>query len=225
MKRITTLGVCIVLGALVLPLFAGAQTTTSNARVGVLAGSIPPDAKVGVLAGTLPPNATVGNLAGTLPPNATVGNLAGTLPPNGRIGVLTGVIPPGARVGVALGNAPEGATIGNLTPGFAPTTGMGEPLPADKAGALESQAKTLLTDHAFANTEERLKQSEALESQRLGPDSPEMARRLDADAALLRTKGREATASEMEERATAIRKRNEEARRSAPSLAEQIGLR
>jgi hypothetical protein len=63
-----------------------------------------------------------------------------------------------------------------------------------------------------------------LEEQRLGRDDPEMARLLDSHAALLRTKGREDTASEMEDRARAIRKRNEEARRSAPSLAEQLGL-
>jgi len=224
MKRITTLGVCIVLGALVLPLFAGAQTTTSNARVGVLAGSIPPDAKVGVLVGTLPPNATVGNLAGTLPPNATVGNLVGALPPNARLGVLTGVIPPDAHVGMLRDTVPPGVPIGQTTPGFEPSTGMGAPLPADLAGALEAQAKTYLTDHAFSNTEERLNQSEGLEERRLGRDSPAMADLLDSHAALLRTKDRDDSASKLEDRAKAIRKQNEEARRPAPSLAERLGL-
>jgi hypothetical protein len=217
MKRIMTLGVCLVLGALVLPFLAGAQTTT-NARVGVMAGSIPPDAQVGVVVGALPPNATLGNLVGAIPPNATVGTVVGTLPPNARIGAWAGVIPPDAHVGMLRDTVAPGVPIGQTTPGFSPSTGMGEPLPADLAGALDAQAKTYLTDHAFFNTEERLNQSEALEERRLGRDSPEMADLLDSHAALLRTKDRDDSAMAREDRAKAIRKRNEEARRPASPL-------
>jgi len=205
------------------PVLAAAQTT-SNAQVGVLLGTVPPDAKVGVVAGALPPNATVGLLLNGTPATATIGTFAGALPPGARVGVLTGAIPPNATVGVLRDTVPAGATVGVTTPGFGPSIGMGEALPADRVGALESQARTHLTDHAFANTEERLRQAEALEERRLGPDSPDMAQLLDAHAALLRTKGREDTASEREDRAKAIRARNEESRRGTPSLAEQIGL-
>jgi len=223
MKRITMLGVALVLGALALPLLAGAQTT-SNARVGVMAGSIPPDAKVGVVTGSLPPNATLGSLVGAIPPNATVGSLAGSLPPNAQVGVLTGAVPPDAHVGMLRDTVAPGIPIGQTFPGFGPTTGMGEPRPADLEGALDAQAQTHLTDHAFFNSEERFKQSEALGERRLGRDSREMADLLDSHAAQLRTQGRNDSASEREERASGIRKQNEDAQRPAPSLAESLGL-
>jgi hypothetical protein len=223
MKPITRLGVVIVFGALALPLLAGAQTA-SNARVGVMAGTIPADARVGAVAGSLPPNATVGNLVGAIPPNATVGAVVGTLPPNARIGATVGVIPPDAQVGMLRNTVAPGVPIGNTFSGLEPTTGMGEPLPADLEGALDDQAKTHLRSHAFFNAEERLKQSEALAERRLGRNSPEMADLLDSHAALLRTQDRTDSASEREERARAIRKQNEEARRPAPSLGERLGL-
>jgi len=212
----TTVMLVVALALVAAPVLAPAQTT-SNAQVGVLLGTIPPDAKVGVLAGSLPPDATVGLRLNGAPAPAT-------LPPGAKVGVLTGAIPPDATVGVLRNTTPAGAAVGVMSPGFAPNVGMGEPLPADRVGALESQARTHLTDHAFANTDERLRQSEALEERRLGPDSPDMARLLDSHAALLRTEGREDAASEKADRAREIRTRNEASRRGPPSLAEQLGL-
>src|SRR5262249_41461336 len=67
----TTVMLVVALALVAAPVLAPAQTT-SNAQVGVLLGTIPPDAKVGVLAGSLPPDATVGLRLNGAPAPATL---------------------------------------------------------------------------------------------------------------------------------------------------------
>lgn len=177
---------------------------------GLLRGSLPSDSTGGLFLGAGTGGTSTGLLRGSAQPGTTGGLLTGGAPPpGGTVGGFRGLVPVGTPVGPTRGPLPAGTPVGAF-PASAPSGArLGDPGPADLAGAAETQARMHLIKGDFGDAEARLRQSVSHREQASGPDSPQVVEALESNAALLRQFNRGAAATEMEGQAKEIRLRRE----------------